>query len=359
MDKSRFSLPLLIAAIFTLLAAVWAGWIRVGWQWPVIQPALPVSHGPLMISGFLGTLISVERVVALRKRWLYIAPAFSAIGGLLLALGVRGVFSSLLFTLSSVGLLVIFVIIIRQHPALYTYAMGGGALLWLVGNAFWLFGQPIYQSVFWWAGFLILTIAAERLELGRLARLSRSVELAFVGSLGLIVAGLTLRTFVLDWGTRLAGLGMLTLAIWLLRFDLARRTVRQSGLPRYIAICLLSGYGWLVIAGVLGLWVGGVTTGFRYDALMHTIFLGFVFSMIFGHAPIIFPAILGVKIAFHPLLYAQLALLHLSLLLRVGGDLFNSAAIRKWGGLFNGVALLLFLAGIAITILRSRRTTNG
>jgi hypothetical protein len=81
--------------------------------------------------------------------------------------------------------------------------------------------------------------------------------------------------------------------------------------------------------------------------------------MIFGHAPIIFPAILGVKIAFHPLLYAQLALLHLSLLLRVGGDLFNSAAIRKWGGLFNGVALLLFLAGIAITILRSRRTTNG
>lgn len=358
MSRSRLRFPLMALAVLALLAAVWAGWIRIGWPWPVIQPTLPASHGALMVSGFLGTLISVERVVALRKRWLYFAPAFSALGGLLLTVGVRGAAGPLLLTLGSAGLVVIFIVIVRQHPALYTYAMGCGALLWLVGNALWLFGRPIYQIVFWWAGFLILTIAGERLELGRLARLSRAVELAFLGTLGVTLLGLIVRTFSLDWGTRLSGVGMLTLSAWLLCFDIARRTVRKPGLPRYVAICLLSGYVWLVVAGMFALWFGGIAAGFRYDALLHAIFLGFVFSMIFGHAPIIFPAILGIQIHFHPWLYVQLALLHLSLVLRVSGDLLNSAVVRRWGGLLNGIALLLFLAGIVVTLVGSRRAAS-
>ena len=44
---------------------------------------------------------------------------------------------------------------------------------------------------------------------------------------------------------------MLVLAVWLFRYDIARRTVLQSGLTRFIALCLLAGYGWLAVGGVL------------------------------------------------------------------------------------------------------------
>lgn len=41
--------------------------------------------------------------------------------------------------------------------------------------------------------------------------------------------------------------------------------------------------------------------------------------MVFGHAAIIFPAVLKVKIPYHPAFYVPLALLHASLALRVAG----------------------------------------
>jgi hypothetical protein len=69
--------------------------------------------------------------------------------------------------------------------------------------------------------------------------------------------------------------------------------------------------------------------------------------MIFGHAPIIFPAVLGLPIAFHSAFYVHLVLLHLSLALRVSGDLLLWWPARQWGGLLNVVVVLLFLANTA------------
>lgn len=39
--------------------------------------------------------------------------------------------------------------------------MSIGALAWVVGNALWLTGSPVYRIILWWAGFLVLTIAGE------------------------------------------------------------------------------------------------------------------------------------------------------------------------------------------------------
>jgi hypothetical protein len=58
-------LPLLGLAGAALLAGLWAGLVRLGWAVPPGHPAWVANHGPLMISGFLGTLISLERAVAL------------------------------------------------------------------------------------------------------------------------------------------------------------------------------------------------------------------------------------------------------------------------------------------------------
>ncbi|MGB4873303.1 MAG: hypothetical protein WBP47_24850 [Candidatus Promineifilaceae bacterium] len=87
---------------------------------------------------------------------------------------------------------------------------------------------------------------------------------------------------------------------------------------------------------------------------MHAIFLGFVFGMIFGHAPIIFPAVLQRPIQYHPIFYLPLALLQVSLLLRLMGDLFVWPVVRQWGGLLNAIVLLLFLGITAVAIFRQR-----
>ena len=101
---------------------------------------------------------------------------------------------------------------------------------------------------------------------------------------------------------------------------------------------------------------GGVAAGPRYDALLHAIFLGFVFSIIFGHAPIILPAVLGVPLAYHPAVHLHLVLLHLSLLLRVGGDLAGWWAGRQWGGLLNAVVLLMFLGNTVRALQKAIKT---
>jgi hypothetical protein len=309
-----------------------------------------------MVSGFLGTLISLERAVAINQRWMYVGPAFSGVGALLLIAGLAGWPGPLLMTLGSAGLVAVFVVIVRRQLALYTVTMGLGALTWLVGNGLWLTGQPVHRVVLWWIAFLVLTIAGERLELARILRPSKASLVAFLAVTSLLLAGLLMSSYTFDLGTRLAGGGMIGLALWLLRYDVARHTLRKPGLPRFIAACLLSGYVWLAAGGLMGLIFGGIAAGPRYDAVLHAVFLGFVFSMIFGHAPIVLPAVLGVPLTYHPSFYAHLILLHLSLSLRVLGDLAGWWAGRQWGGLLNAVVLLLFLGNTARVIRESKKT---
>ena len=232
--------------------------------------------------------------------------------------------------------------------------MGVGALAWMVGNGLWLSGWPIFRVVGLWAAFLVLTIAGERLELSRFLPTSRAARTVFVSGLGLFASGLVLALLAFDMGARLSGLGLLVLSFWLLRHDIARRAVHKAGLTRFVAVSLLSGYLWLGVAGLLGLRFGGLAAGLHYDAWLHAIFLGFVFAMIFGHAPIIFPAVLGVPVPFRPAFYSHLALLHLSLVLRVVGDVAAWWPGRLWGGLLNAVAVLLFLANMARAVLGGR-----
>jgi hypothetical protein len=72
--------------------------------------------------------------------------------------------------------------------------------------------------------------------------------------------------------------------------------------------------------------------------------------MIFGHAPIIFPAMLGVPVNFQPAFYIQLILLHVSLALRVFADDANLHPLRMWGGLLNEIAILLFMGMTAYSV---------
>lgn len=361
--KRRYWLraPLLFLAAAALLAGLWAGLLRLGWQLPPLSLRLPAQHGPLMVSGFLGTLISLERAVALSqyrngRRLYYAAPLLAGLGAAALFWDLPLAVPRGLSTLGAFGLVFIFVVINRLQPTTDHAVMGMGALLWFVGNGLWLAGWPVFRVAPWWAGFLVLTIAGERLELARVLVHRQRTQQAFLGVTAVFLVGLLLSLAVFDIGLRLAGVGLIALGAWLLRYDLARRTIRQKGLTRFIAACLLSGYVWLMIGGLFWLvYRGQYVAGPIYDAMLHSLFLGFVLSMIFGHAPIILPAVLGVQIPYSPAFYGHLGLLHLSLLLRMTGDLLFWLSWRRWGGLLNETAVVLFLLVTAVAAWRGRK----
>jgi hypothetical protein len=335
-------------AMVSLLAGLGGGLARLGW------PTMPTSsavafHGPLMVGGFLGTLIGLERAVALGHGWAYLAPVASGLGALALIANVPG--AGWLMALGSAVLAIACIDIVRRQPATFTVIMALGAVSWLCGQTAWLAGQRISQVVFWWIGFLVLTIAGERLELTRLLRLGRLVRGSFIAVIALFLGGLIVTARAPRHGTGIAGAALIALAVWLGIWDVARRTVRASGLTRFIAIALLAGYVWLVLAGALAVHGTG-EAGSLYDAMLHAVFVGFAVSMIFGHAPIIFPAVVSVPIAYRPTFYLHLGLLHASLVLRVGGDLMAWLPGRRWGGLLNAVAIVLFFVNTAYGAVR-------
>jgi hypothetical protein len=89
---------LLGLGLLLLLAGLWAGLLRLGLALPDLDRALILAHGPLMVAGFLGTVISLERAVALGRRWAYLAPLLNGLGAVLLVAGLPAWSGALLIT---------------------------------------------------------------------------------------------------------------------------------------------------------------------------------------------------------------------------------------------------------------------
>lgn len=346
-------LPLLILAFAGLFVAVGAGLARMGWNVPGGVAAAAALHGPLMLCGFFGVVIALERAVAIGHYWAYLAPLLTGLGSVAAIAGEVSV-SAPLFVAGSLVLVAASIDILRRQRALFTLTMALASACWAVGSVLWAAGSSMGQVVWWWLSFPVLTIAGERLELSRFLRPSPLAKLAFAAILGVTFVGLA--NVSLAWGLETFGAGLLSLAAWLASKDLARRTVRSRGLTRFIAACLLSGYAWLAIGGAIILGAASLSPGARsYDAALHALGLGFVFSMVFGHAPIIFPAVLRIRIAYHPTFYAPLALLHASLVVRLIGDAAMQASWMRWGGLANALALAAFVVSTLSAAVRGRR----
>ncbi len=345
----RRAVLLVVAA--TALVAVLAGLARLGLALPG-GPAHAPRHGPLFVLGVFVTVIALERAVAYGKAWAYGPPIASAASAVLLLAGAPG--AEVVSMAAGGGLVAVNVAIVRRQREPFTALMLLGSLALLLGSIAWFRGAAVFEIVPAWVAFFVLTIVAERLELSRLGRAP-----AWAGRL-LVVLSVLLASVVaanaLGWreGPRAAGILLAAIAVWQLRFDLARRTVRTTGLPRFSATGVLLGGAWLFVGGVVA--TGGLPpAGPRYDAFVHAVMIGFVLSTVFAHAPIILPAVARVAVPFHPALYAPLALLELGLVARVAGDLLGSATARTAGGASNALAIVFFL----VTVLWARRRVRA
>lgn len=337
-----------------LLLGMAGGLARIGWNVGPLPPGAVVHHGPLMLAGFLGTLIGLERAVSSHRRWAYAAPILTGVSGIALIADPDGLLARVGIALGSVAFTVVLLVGFPSLRAPWVAVQLVGAASFALGSALFAKQGVVASALPWWTTFLVLTIAGERLELSRILEPPRWALRLLAGIVGVLAVGVVISALHPASAARVVAIAWLGIVLWFARFDLARRSLRREGLPRFMAVALLSGYVWLAISGVLALGFGAPQVGLEYDAILHTLFLGFVFAMIFGHAPAIFPAILGIPIRFRKRFYLHLGLLHLGLAVRVVGDLAAWSEARRWGGLLNALAILLFLINTASSLERRR-----
>jgi hypothetical protein len=240
-------LALMVGAGIALMAGLDAALLQLGVAAPVTSERVAAVHGMLMVLGFIGTVIALERAVALGKKWGFTAPAFMGLGGVALI-----------------------------SPLPLTAA---GALL-MVGTGV----QAVIFFPLW--------------------RRRRDAAV-LVQALGAASA-----------------------------FGAAMLFTGGAATPAFL--------GWLIGGPAVG--------GPMYDLVIHSVFLGFVISMIMAHAPVILPAVLRRPLPYHPVMYLPAALLHVALAVRiVGGDLKGARLVWQVGGVGNVIAVLAFALTAVVT----------
>ncbi|QGZ57139.1 hypothetical protein [Paraburkholderia acidiphila] len=343
-----------LTIVLVLVCAVLAGLARLGVRLPLHAMSSVAWHGVLMLPVFFGALVSLERAVALQRTIYLLAPACAIAAGIVLIAGAAPVVAQSLLMVGASVSLIASLQVLRRQAALHLAVLALAVFCWWLGNLVWLITDDVSACVLCWLSFLILTIAGERLELTRMLRLPRSARYSFFAPVTLMIASLPWALWQPDEGTRLFAAGLVLLAVWLARHDIARRTVRQRALTRFIAVCLLGGYGWLALGGVLGA-LGALMPGHPwYDAALHALTLGFVFSMVFGHAPVVVPALTRLPVKYHPMFYLPLFVLHTGLAMRVAGGLAEIFWLQRAGGIAGAVALAFFALTLITAVLAAR-----
>ena len=337
----------LLAVPALLVTGVIGGLLRAGVAVPLpSNRAWPgqavLAHAFLMICGFLGTVIGIERAVAIKARFAFAfaAPVISALAGVSMLAG-GPVAAKWLAVTASAAFIAVNGMVVARQPAAHTVLLVAAALAWFVGNLLFALGYATAAVVPWWLSFLVLTIAAERLEMTRLMRRRRGATLSLYACLGVLIIGSMLFTVSPANGGLVYGLGLCGLSIWLARYDIARRTVASHGLSRYMAVCLLLGYAWLAVSGVA--WMATSLGYAARDIALHALGLGFIFSMMLAHAPVILPALTRVKLLFGWFFYVPLSLLHMSLAVRLVFGSTSSSLLRA-GAAGNAGAIAVFAA---------------
>lgn len=342
-------IPFVALAMLSLLGGLLAGLQRIGWILPI--SGIASGHGAIMVGGFLGTLITLEKVIPLKNNSLYIIPAVSSASVVLHFLGMR-VYSLTCLIVASAGLSIVFLIYwIRERSSIYTI-MFAGAVCWLTGNLLLIRHNFYPIALPWWMAFVLFIITSERLELMKFLPVSRTQKLIFVSTLVTFLIGCIISFH--GAGNYFAAVSLIAASICLMRHDVVGINLKKQHLPKFVGIALLSGYFALLLSGISLPLLAKQPLG--YDILIHTFFIGFVFSMIFAHGPIILPGVLGISVKpYNPILYFWLVLLHASWIIRTISDIILDMELRRYSGLGSAVAIIGYFLTIAGITIRGHR----
>lgn len=335
---------------FSLLVGLDAALLLLDLPAPVDDARLPGLHGVLLVLGFLGTLIALERAVALRRPWGLLAPGLLGVGSLALLTPAPPVLGRLLLVNGCLLLVAVYAALWRRSGELTVLVQLLGAVLAACAAVLWV-RVEVFDLVPLLAAFVVLTIAAERVELARIS-VPRSAPPVLLGAGTALAVAALLTAAWPDGGAHLFGAVLLVLVGYLVRHDVARVLVRSAGLPRFSAAALLAGYAWLALAAVVWLALGRPTGTAAYDVVVHGTFLGFAISMVVAHAPVILPAVLSVRLPYRAVLWVPLGVLHAGMAVRVLGLGVGGGLVWQIGSAVTVAAVLLLVlcaVGLVVT----------
>lgn len=353
---------MVLGALCFLIAisiGIWRVAVTRGFLLPTIPESWP-PHGEIMLGGFLASLIIFERMIALPIDSLIWVPYVYASSALMLHTGnpfARGI-----------------------HLA----ALAGWLLhRWIAYRKFHRWEKPLVESVAFITlssalmypggllarpevalqglAFPIAVIAAERLEMSFLIKKlgSRLVLSALIG-------------WCLLWNLstwrgipNLPVMGVITLLLFasIAFYDTALRVSQKQtdGLHKFLKTALMLSYGWLSLGAIAMTASSKISSAIFKDVQFHLIGLGFIFTMILGHAPLILSSALSKlppkKAPMIPFLVFQTATLF-----RILGDfaLLKSASLWQWSGWISGlIHMISFFAYIATLIFFIRTRTKN
>lgn len=334
--------------VISLLLGLNGGLLRLGWNLPLSNTA--IHHGLLMTGSFMGSLIVLERISTMSNLWWRLFPLAGVVSAVLFATGnLYGGIIALL--MANAGLLLFYYRQLGQHQQLYWYLLLAGSVCWLIGNLLVLKTLFVPRAVGWWMAFILCTIVGERLELTRFLPVPKW---AFY-MLAVLFVPILISLFVPfhEAGRWLLGLSVLGIGLWLSRFDMARITVKKTGYYQYIGTALYAGYFWLMVLGLI-LFTLDDSPVF-YDLFVHAFFLGFAFSMIWAHAPLIFPSLIKKQgPAYHPVIWIGWSIFQVTLIGRLLSALMGFVELRQWLGMFNGLSIFLLFFSILIYFIKAR-----
>jgi hypothetical protein len=355
-----------LLAVINLLGGMGGGLGRLGVPGP--RGAALAYHGMLMVCGFFGTVISLERAAALKRRWALCVPLLAGAGGVAVLAGAPLEAGLALWCAAAAGLVGLYLWAGFTRAWSWPLSLEMlGAACWCLGSAIWWQGSAAHRALPAWMAFLALTIAAERRELMGFVKLSAvargwfafaALLLPAASVLSLVdVDGLLPQWSWVDTPMLLFWIGCALLALWLLAHDFAPRQWRAPEWRGFTAQSLTLGYVWLGVAALLGIggrWAFAVSNGPAWHALL----LGFVFSMVFGHAAVILPALARLTPVYTPWVRLPMWLLSASLALRIAGAGLRSSGLLAAAGIGHALAIVLF-AGLLAAGLRRGAAQPG
>lgn len=338
MSRTALALLALLAAS-NLVAGLVGGLARLGvLTHPLAQALLP-HHGALMMAGFFGSVIALERAVAL-QRGLWVPASAALAGWLLVLLPAPVALAGLAWAASAAGLALLYLWAAHHRKVSLPLAVEASATLaLLVGTTSWAMGEDAAARL-GWSAFILLTVAGERRELTALANLPTWSRRAFVLLWLALLFSVALARPAPALALPLWWAAALGLAAWLARFDIGLRAWRAPGWPRHTARCLMVGIAWLAVAAALGL--------ARQAAAWHVLWLGFVWAMVFAHAPIMLTALARLRPVYTPWAMAPVALMSLGVALR------TAATLAGWPALLAAAAGAQTLALVAFALVMVR-----
>ncbi len=335
------------------LLGIWRLALFRGFLVPPLPDFFP-PHGNLMIGGFLATLIMFERMIALQITWLVWVPY--VYGGTALFLHTGNPAVQVLHVASLAGWLMHrwmaakkFRDFAKPLVESCSFIAASGALLYPGGTA----ASPVVALAA--LSFPVSTIAVERLELA----------LKMKKAPGHLLVGL-LCVWSLAWissawsgmpGIPVMGILTFLMTAMIFRFDVQAHLKGQTGIHKFLARALVVAYIWLFVVALSLIGWNIIPWSIRKDLVFHFLGLGFIFTMILAHAPLILPAVFGRSSVQKPP-ERLFWLFQTTTLLRIIGDVFVfcSVALWKWTGMISGVLHLILAVSYFVTVaLRSRR----